>query len=50
MPYQSVAGYAACAVVKRANHLAFSKNRRSMITSDMLDMLPQAFEDVFGVE
>jgi ATP-dependent NAD(P)H-hydrate dehydratase len=57
LPYQNVAAYAACAVVKQANHDAFHHvnfgqlNRgRSMITSDMIEHLNKAFRDVFDCE
>ena len=48
-PYQTVAAAAASSVVKRANALTFTKQGRSMITSDMVATLPQAFIEVMEV-
>lgn len=55
IPYQNVAAYAACAVVKRSNYEGFHHVKsdklsrgRSMITSDMVEHLNKAFSDVFG--
>lgn len=39
IPYQSIAGYAACSVTKCANSLTFDEKGRSMITSDMIAKL-----------
>lgn len=57
IPYQNVAAYAACAVIKQANYQAFHhvsgdkiKTGRSMITSDMIKHLGKAFSDTFGCQ
>jgi len=46
-PYQSVAGFAACSVTRRAGAHAYESVGRSMITSSIIPQLPKAFDDVF---
>ena len=46
-PYQSVAGFAACSVARRAGAHAYASTGRSMITSSIIPHLPKAFDDVF---
>ena len=47
IPASLCAGAAASALTKTCSNLAFSKHRRSMTTSDMLECLPQAFQALF---
>ena len=48
IPYQNVAGFAACSVVKTANYLTYNEKGRSMITSDMISNLHRSISSVIA--
>ncbi|EDO45663.1 predicted protein [Nematostella vectensis] len=45
-----VAAYAASGLTRWCNRLAYSRLKRSMTTSDMIQQIHQAFEELFGKE
>lgn len=45
--WRLLAGYAACSVVRKSNLIAFSNKGRSMVSTDMLDKMPDALKDIF---
>lgn len=43
-----LAAYAASALTRRTNKIAFKAKGRNMITTDIIELLPNAFQDLFG--
>lgn len=43
-----LAAYAACALTRHTNKIAFKAKGRNMITTDIVDLLPNAFQNLFG--
>lgn len=42
-----LAAFAACSLTRRCSFLAFEKKNRHMTTSDMVEEIPQAFDQLF---
>lgn len=43
-----LAAYAACTLTRHTNKLAFKAKGRNMITTDIVELLPNAFQNLFG--